>query len=251
MHGDPVAERGDQTVAVDRGHAAEVGHDLPALQRVDQRRALREGAAEAVEIRKFRLEVILEALAAPVRAGDVLDQTERPGAEHIAHGKQRVLLQLRGAVDAVERIAERIDQRAVRPLQPEDCGERIGRLDGVDVGDEALPHRDHALRWIADAVVARLHVCGGERRAVVEFHVRMELEGVGPGILGNRPALREVADEPGIVGRVDLEQVRVVRRQQMDDREQRRLMAVVGRRVARVDAEHQGAAAHGFLCRSR
>jgi len=80
-----------------------------------------------------------------------------------------------------------------------------GRLDRVDIGDEALAHRDDALRWIADSVVRRLDVFGGERRAVVEFHVSVELEGVGLGIVRDGPALREVADDLGIVRRVDLE----------------------------------------------
>ena len=169
LHGDLVAQRADEPVAVDRGDAAEVGHDLAALQRVDQRRALREDGVEAVEIGQVRFEVVLEPLALPMRAGDVLDELERPGAHHVAHRERRVLLELDGAVDAVERVGEGVEQRAVRPLQVEDDTERIGRLDAVDVGDEALAHRDDALGRIAQAVVGRLHVLGGEGRAVVEL----------------------------------------------------------------------------------
>src|SRR5438477_13207461 len=101
---DLVAERLHQPVAVRRGDAAEIGHDLTALQGVEQRRPLQEQRVEAVEIWPAGLEVILEALAAPRRAGHMLDEPERPGAQHIAGGKCRVLLELGGAVYAIERI---------------------------------------------------------------------------------------------------------------------------------------------------
>ena len=58
---------------------------------------------------------------------------------------------------------------------------------------------------------------------------------------------REIADDLGVVGDIDAQQVGIVRREQVDDGEQRRLVAVVGRRVARVDTEHQRAAALGLL----
>ena len=165
-------------------------------KRVDECGALREDGVEAVEIGQVRLEVVLEALALPMRAGDVLGELEGTGAHHVARRKGGVLLELGGAEDAVERVGEGIEQRAVGPLQLEDDGQRIGRLDAVDVGDQALAHRHHALRRIAQAIVGRLDVLGRERRAVVELDVGAELEGVGLGVVGNRPALGQVAHRP-------------------------------------------------------
>src|SRR3954462_259919 len=186
-----------------------------------------------------------------MRAADMLDKTKWPGAHHIAHRIERVLLQLGGGVHAIEWIGEGIDQRAVRLFQIEHDGERIRRVDRIDVGHEPLANRDDALRRIANAIVARLDVLGGEWRAVVEFHVRMQLECIGLRIWRDGPALGEIADDLRIVRRVDLEQVGIVRREQMNDREQYRLVTVVGRRIARIDAEHECAAAHRLLLSMR
>ena len=59
----------------------------PPCKRVDEGGALREDRVEAIEVRQVRLEVVLEALALPVRAGNVLNEPERACAKHIALGE--------------------------------------------------------------------------------------------------------------------------------------------------------------------
>ena len=54
LNHDLVAERPYQSIAVGRRHAAELGHDLPALQRVDEGGALREDGVEAIEVGQVR-----------------------------------------------------------------------------------------------------------------------------------------------------------------------------------------------------
>ena len=132
--------------------------------------------------------------------------------------------------------------RRVRPLQMKHHGRRIGRVDAGDGGVVGLADRKDALRRVDDAIVARLHVGGGERRPVVKQHVAAQLEGVGSPVGRDAPGFSEVADDLRIIGRVEFEQCRVVRNNRMNEDEGEVGMTVVVRRLG-IDCERQNAAA--------
>src|SRR4029453_14810827 len=124
---------------------------------------------EAVEVGQVGFEVLLEPLSLPMRPRNVLNEAERASAQHVPGGKQRVLFQLRGAENAVKRIGKSVEQRSVRSLQSEDHAQWVGRLDRIDIRDQALAYRNDPLWRIANSFICRLDVLGRERRAIVEF----------------------------------------------------------------------------------
>ena len=168
----------------------------------------------------------------------MLGEGEGPGPHDVALGELRILLQLRRAVDAVPRAREVGQHRGIGLLQLEDDRQGIGRLDRCDVGIARLPDREHALRRIAQALVGRLDVLGGEGRAVMELDPLPQLEGVAQAVLGDRPRLGKVALERRVFRGVELEQRVVVRPHRMDERERGlRVAVVVGRLGAHRELE--------------
>ena len=98
-----VAKRLHQAIPVGRRMAAEFRQHLARGQCVHHRRAAHEYCAIAIEVRLAFLEVAVELAAHPVRAGLVLDERERAGAENVALGKLGIGLELGRAVHAVPR----------------------------------------------------------------------------------------------------------------------------------------------------
>ena len=102
LDGDLVLHDGDELVALLRRAAAELRVVLTAAQTVHHRVAAHEEYLEAVEVRPVLAEILVEADGAPVRALHVLDELEGTRPHHLGLGIPGVLLQLLGAVDAVE-----------------------------------------------------------------------------------------------------------------------------------------------------
>lgn len=232
LNRDLVAERLLQLIALLRREAAELGRDLPALQRVHHRRAREQHGAEPVEIGLARLVILLVALADPVRALDVLDEPERPAAEDVRAREVRVLLQLRRRIEAVPGAGEVLQHRRVGLAELEDHRVLVGGLDRRDVLEGGLAERDDPLGRLAQAVVGRLDVLRREGRTVVELDVLLQLERVGQLILRHLEARRRVRDHLRIVGGVELQERRVVRREPVDRGEARVGVAVVVGRLA-------------------
>jgi len=90
--------------------AAELGLNLASLQGRHDGRGLDEYGAEAIEVGFVLLEVLVEALARPVRAGLVLDKHEGSAAHHSLGRKLGILRQLVGAVDAVVGQGQRAEE---------------------------------------------------------------------------------------------------------------------------------------------
>ena len=81
-------------------------------------------------------------------------------------------------------------------LEAEVEGLIIRRLDRLDHGVLALARARSPRRGVDDVIVGRLDVSRGEEGAVVELDPAADLERVGQAVLGYRPALREVTDDP-------------------------------------------------------
>ena len=241
-----VAQRLHEAIPVRRRLAAELGQHLAAREGVDHRRAADEHRPVAVEVRLAGLEVAVELLADPVRAGLVLDERERAGAQDVALGELGIDLELGGAVDAVPRRGEARQHRRVGSRQLEHDRVRVGGVDAGDVLEGLLADRLHAGRRLAQPVVGRSHVLRRHRRPVVELDVAPELERVGEAVGRDGPRLGEIADDLRIVRGVELEQRRVVRAHRMEEGERRLRVAVVVRRLG-ADREHERAARLGRL----
>ena len=85
-----------------------------------------------------------------------------------------------------------------------------------------------------------------ENGAVVEFHVRAQLEGEGQLVRRRAPALGNVGNDVGVVVRFEPQQRRIVRRHALQDGEGLRSVTVVGRRLSN-DREWQYPAALRLL----
>jgi hypothetical protein len=208
---DFVPHRLDELVALGRGHAAEFREEATLLEAVNHRCAGFEMRDIAVEIRTAWLEVVIEALPRPVVALDVLDEDEGSGSEDMGLGIERVLLELRGAVDAIPGRSKIRQHRRLGPAQMEDDRPRIGSIDAIDRRVVDLSRRDHALGRVDDTLIARLDVGRGQMAAVVEEHVGPQPEAVGKPIGRHGPAFRQIACHLRVVGTVEFEQGRIVR----------------------------------------
>ena len=102
LHRDLVLHGLEQLVALLRRAAAELRVVLAAAQAAHHRVAAHEQRLVAVEVGAVLAEVLVEAHRAPVRALDVLDELEGARPHDLGLGISRVLLELLGAVDAVE-----------------------------------------------------------------------------------------------------------------------------------------------------
>jgi hypothetical protein len=149
---------GHDLVALARVLAAELGIELAAEQAGHHCRVLHEVGLIAVDIRQPFAEVAVEPLGGPMRAAHVLDELVGARAHYLGIGKLRVLLELGGAVDAVEGRCQQGHERGIYRLQPENDGYGIGRLDGGDIGEPLLAHGDHALGRGNDALEGSLDV---------------------------------------------------------------------------------------------
>ena len=146
-----------------------------------------------------RLVTALSLAASPafeVLAGPVLLQLEGSGADapRPELGERHV-----GRVDRRVAGGEHEDQRGLRPVEPEDDGGRVRRLDGLDVLVPEPPgvRAELALRvgGAPHEVERVLHVRRREGPAVVPLHVAPELERERPVPVLPRPALRQLGDE--------------------------------------------------------
>ena len=238
-----VAERLDDAVTIGGRMAAELGHDFTCRQRVDHRRAGDEEREKTVQVRFAFLEIAVEAAPAPVRTGNVLDERERPGAHDVALRPVRIDLQFRRAIDAVPRAREIGQHGGVGFFQLEHHRQRIGRFNRGDVGITFFAQRQHAFRRLADAVVGRLDVFRAQDRAIVKLHALLQLEGIGKAVFGDRPRLRDVADDFWILRGIEFQQRRVMRPHGVDECERRLRMAIVIRRLG-TDRELEQSAGH-------
>jgi hypothetical protein len=134
-----------------------------------------------------------------------------------------------------------LEHRGVHRLHLEDDRERIGRLDRADIPEGRLAGRYHALRRIAQPVIARLHVRRCQVGAVVEFHARVELERVGHQVGRDLPRLREIALHLGELVEIEAQQGGIERGGEMQRRIGVAAMVVVVRRLG-ADGELQGSA---------
>ena len=154
-------------------------------------------------------------------------------------------------VDEVERVGERRQKSAGREFEMKDDSRRVGRLDLVDHQVIARARAQLAIGRKNDLVVARGHVGGGQRRAVVKFDVLADLECVGLAVVGRLRHLgAEIADEMGYVRRVvrvDADQHAVERRDRMHRRVGALAVPVKARRRVRRDHVGEGAAVFRLL----
>ena len=87
-------------------------------------------------------------------------------------------------------------------------GVLVRRVDLLDRGEQRGARDADAGRRLADAVVGRLHVGGGEVRPVVELHALAQVERVGLAVLGDFPAMRQIGDDAlAAVARIAPDQV--------------------------------------------
>ena len=105
-------------------------------------------------------------------------------------------------------------------------------------------------RRVGDALEGGLDVGRGQRRAIVEFHALVQLEGVGEAVGRDGPALGEIADDLRVLGGVELDEQRVERGDRMQQAEGLRAVAIVVRGLGG-DGEVEDAAALGRLRRRR
>ena len=176
----------------------------------------------------------------------MLDELERAGAEHVPFREFRIRLQLRCTVDAVPGRGEVGQHRGVARLELEHDGLRIRRLDRRDVFVGCLADGHHALRRVADALVACLDVGRGHRRAVVELDARLEPEGVGEAVGRYLPGFGQVALHLRIVRLVEFQERVVVRPHRVDEGERGGAVAIIVRRLG-ADGELEHSAALGLL----
>ena len=97
---------------------------------------------------------------------------------------------LSGATISASPQAKIVEEVALRVLEGHLDRQRIDGLDLVDGGEELLLPVGAAFR--RRAVERELDHVGGERRAVVELHPVMEMEGVGQAVVRDVPGLGEI-----------------------------------------------------------
>ncbi len=107
--------------------------------------------------------------------------------------------------------------------------------------DDSLGRKD-------DLFVSGLDILRSQNAPVVEFHRLADLEGVGPLVLGDRPALGQVPDHLGVVIFVKFEQKAVVGGDGVDQAKGVLPVAVIGRGFSS-NGEDQGSAPLGLLFR--
>src|SRR5439155_18882998 len=100
----------------------------------------------AVEIRPATVPVVGELSADPVRALDVLDETERTGAENVLLVPVRILRQDLGLVDPVPWRSQTREEAGRWVLEPEDHRLGVGRLERLHHGVLPLARTRHARR---------------------------------------------------------------------------------------------------------
>ena len=248
LHGDLVAQSRDQFVARRRREAAELDRRTVGLDRGHADCLLvGEYADEAIEIGQAGAVVVRIAHAGDRLAQQVFLEAERAGTHDVRLEPVRVAVEDVLLVYEGVWIGERRQKCGGGELEVEDDGFRVGCRDAVDHRVIAAAHADDACRRVDDVVPACRHVVGGQRRAVLEFDIAADREGVGAAVVGwrgNRGA--DVADELGGYGRifrVGADQHAVERRHRMDRCEGVLAMTVEAwRRVGR-DHEGQDAAA--------
>ena len=104
-------------------------------------------------------------------------ELEGPRAHRVLHDVLAVLLERVRAVDEERLVREVLEEGRERRLEPDLHGERVDHLDARHVAEEALHVRVRAGLVVRALLVqlpveAELDRLGGERRAVVERHVR-------------------------------------------------------------------------------
>ncbi len=131
------------------------------------------------------------------------------------------------AVDAVRRRGKIRQHRRFRPLQAKHHGQRIGRVDAADRSEIDLPRRRYAGRRMDNALIACVHIGRGQSPPVVKQNVRAQFEGVGLAIGRHIPGLCQIADDLRVVGRIEFEQRRIMRRYRVQKREGGVAVAIV------------------------
>ena len=119
--------------------------------------------------------------------------------------------------DVGEAVGDEARELDHRPLEPEGDGEVVGGRDAVRIDHRHGRRRRRSDRRIDQAAVGVDHVPGGEGRAVLEFHARLELEGPGVGGVVRGPGFGElrrrgealVEDDETLIGERDARRVRV------------------------------------------
>ncbi len=124
-----------------------------------------------------------------------------------------------------------------------DHGQRVGRVDAGDRAVIDLPRRDHAGRRMDDALVARLDIRRGQFRSIVKEDIRAQLEGVSLPIGRHAPGLRQIANDLRIIGGIELQQGRIVRRHRMQKREGGVAVAII---IAGLDGNREFERAAAF-----
>ena len=178
--------------------------------------------------------VIGIALAAHEGAGLTGLEHERARAHHVLLVPAWVGIELRLRVHEVEWIGDRRDERSGGILELEHHRLVVGQGHALDHAELLLARARDALRREDDALEAGMHVVGGERRAVMELDALADLEREGLAVVGRLRHLRaQVADELVLGGiiRIGPDQRAVERRNRVDQRKRRLLVAVEARRL--------------------
>src|SRR5271155_4234093 len=200
LDGNLVAERLFQLVDSGRWKAAKFDCSPVRADRLDADRLL-VGIypGKAVEVRQPRTEVVGVALTLDRLAGIVADELERARAEDVLFVPVRVLVEDFLFIDPGIGVGQRRQKRVGGELQPENHGGRIGGLDFVHHDEVTLSGADDALRREDDLIPARRDILRRQWRAVGEFDLFADLEGVGHAVVGRlRHRRAQIADE--IVG---------------------------------------------------
>ena len=123
-----------------------------------------------------------------------------------------------------------------------------GALISLTAVNSARARDADAGRRLADAVVGRLYVGGGEVRPVVELHALAQVERVGLAVLGDFPAMRQIGDDGlAAVARIAPDQVVEHASLGADVADGARLMHVEMRRAIEDAVAHHAAALRTWL----
>ena len=111
--------------------------------------------------------------------------------------------------------------------------QRIGCFDPADRAEIDLTRGGDALGRMHNALVARLDIGRGQTRAVVEQHVRSQLERISLPVWRGFPGLRQVADDLRIIAGIKFEKRRIMRRNRVQKRKRGVAVTVVISRLHR------------------
>src|SRR5262249_28483937 len=100
-------------------------------------------------------------------------------------------------------------------------------------------------------LIARFDIGRGQTRAVVEQYIGAQLERIGLPVGRDFPRLRQIADHLWVIGRVELEERRIMRRYRMQKREGRVAMTIVVTGFDRRGKFQDAAAFRDNLCKRR